>query len=139
MKRSARQALTLAPILAAAVAASGCSRDTPMDTGPGRDQVLSLGFGEHGGGPPGSIVFSSKRDGNKEIYVMNADGSDPRRVTNNTADDYYPDLSTNGEQVVFTSKRMRGRSSSWVVKFPCSKPMESMVTTFPGSAVKVML
>ena len=50
-------------------------------------------------------MFYSKRDGNKEIYLMNADGGDPQRVTNNAADDYYPDLSPNGKQVVFTSMR----------------------------------
>ena len=30
-----------------------------------------------------SIVFSSSRDGNFEIYRMNADGSDVRRLTEN--------------------------------------------------------
>lgn len=36
---------------------------------------------------------------------MNVDGSNPRRVTSDVADDYYPDLSPNVKQVVFTSKR----------------------------------
>ena len=31
------------------------------------------------------IAFSSERDGNPEIYVMNADGSDPRRLTDTPA------------------------------------------------------
>src|SRR5437899_1755413 len=33
------------------------------------------------------IAFVSTRDGNKEIYVMNADGANQRNVTNNPADD----------------------------------------------------
>jgi TolB protein len=36
------------------------------------------------------IAFQTSRDGNFEIYVMNADGSDPRRLTNNDAFDGRP-------------------------------------------------
>jgi hypothetical protein len=35
------------------------------------------------------IAFESNRDGNFEIYVMNADGSNVQRLTNNPADDGY--------------------------------------------------
>src|SRR5215211_6481668 len=39
-------------------------------------------------GPNGQIAFSSNRDGNFEIYSMNADdGSDVTRLTDNDADD----------------------------------------------------
>jgi hypothetical protein len=41
--------------------------------------------------PDGSrIVFQSNRTGNFQIYVMNADGSDPVRLTNHHGNDYYP-------------------------------------------------
>jgi Tol biopolymer transport system component len=44
--------------------------------------------------PDGSrIAFESYRDGNFEIYVMNADGSGQTRITNNTANDESPDWS----------------------------------------------
>lgn len=36
------------------------------------------------------IAFSSRRDGNGEIYVMDADGTDPTRVTYNDAEDLRP-------------------------------------------------
>jgi Tol biopolymer transport system component len=38
------------------------------------------------------IAFVTNRDGgnNYEIYVMNANGSDQQRLTNNTAEDLYP-------------------------------------------------
>ncbi|HIM10230.1 TPA: hypothetical protein EYM26_05435, partial [Candidatus Poribacteria bacterium] len=39
------------------------------------------------------IAFSSKRDGNFEIYVMKADGTDVTRLTNHNAEDYYPSWS----------------------------------------------
>ncbi|HPK00176.1 MAG TPA: hypothetical protein PKW60_11870 [Candidatus Hydrogenedentes bacterium] len=34
------------------------------------------------------IAFHSDRDGNYQIYVMNADGTGKTRLTNNTASDY---------------------------------------------------
>jgi Tol biopolymer transport system component len=34
------------------------------------------------------IVFDSTRDGNREVYVMNADGTAQRNVTHNPADDW---------------------------------------------------
>jgi Tol biopolymer transport system component len=36
------------------------------------------------------IVFASSREGNSEIYVMNADGSDERRLTRDPAEDAFP-------------------------------------------------
>ena len=38
----------------------------------------------------GHIAFASRRDGNGEIYVMNADGSGQNRLTNNAAGDHSP-------------------------------------------------
>jgi hypothetical protein len=38
-------------------------------------------------GEPGKISFDSTRDGNTEIYVMNADGSGQNRLTNELAID----------------------------------------------------
>jgi hypothetical protein len=43
-----------------------------------------------GGNSAGLIAFVSTRDGNGEIYVMNADGSDQRRLTNHAGNDYWP-------------------------------------------------
>jgi hypothetical protein len=41
-------------------------------------------------GSGGVIAFSSNRDGNSEIYVMNADGTNLQRLTNDGAADQYP-------------------------------------------------
>ncbi len=48
------------------------------------------------------IVFTSSRDGNKEIYAMNDDGSSLRRLTNNPAADIFPLWSPDGRRIVFT-------------------------------------
>ena len=58
------------------------------------------------GGPPGSVAFSSNRDGNNEIYVMNPDGSEQTRLTFDSANDQRPDISPNGRQIVFASNRI---------------------------------
>ncbi len=54
------------------------------------------------------IAFTSERDGNKEIYVMDADGSNPTRITNNTGDDSWPDWSPDGSKIAFVSYRRGG-------------------------------
>ena len=38
--------------------------------------------------PTGKIVFTSTRDGNREIYVMNPDGSDQVNLTQHHSDDF---------------------------------------------------
>ena len=53
----------------------------------------------------GKIVFYSQRDGNSEIYTMDADGSNPTRLTFNEARDTSPAWSSNGQQIAFHSYR----------------------------------
>jgi TolB protein len=62
------------------------------------------------------IAFSSTRDhsGNTEIYVMNADGSNLRRLTNNPAIDTTPTWSPTGTQIAFVSDR-RGAPQIWIM------------------------
>ena len=49
----------------------------------------------------GMIVFSSDRDGNYEIYAMNADGSGQRRLTKEPATDGMPNWSPDGKRIAF--------------------------------------
>ena len=60
--------------------------------------------------PPGSarsgqIAFVSRRDGDTEIYVMNADGTGQTRLTNNPAFDSDPAWSPDGAKIAFMSSR----------------------------------
>jgi len=51
------------------------------------------------------IAFYSQRDGNAEIYVMNADGTGVTRLTNSSADEGYPAWSPDGRTISFDSDR----------------------------------
>lgn len=51
------------------------------------------------------IVFHSDRDGDDEIFLMNADGSNPRKLTNNSATDEYAAISNDGTKIAFVSDR----------------------------------
>jgi hypothetical protein len=73
--------------------------------------------GEVGGGgylqvdwsPDGKkILFSTNRDGNNEIYMMNADGSAQTNLTNNPAYDIFPKWSVDGTQIGFTRDGING-------------------------------
>jgi Tol biopolymer transport system component len=57
--------------------------------------------------PPlsGKIAFMSNRDGNEEIYVMNADGSNQTRLTDNDTIDFGPAWSPDGKKITFSSYR----------------------------------
>jgi len=51
------------------------------------------------------IAFVSNQDGNPEIYVMDADGSNPTRLTNNPGFDGAPTWSPDGTRIAFASSR----------------------------------
>ena len=61
------------------------------------------------------IAFTSGRDGNAEIYVMDADGKNQRRLTHHPADDGLPSWSPGGQKIAFSSYRNGGNIQIFVM------------------------
>jgi len=51
------------------------------------------------------IIFSSNRDGDYEIYIMDPDGSNQEKLTDNTGADRWPVISPDGTSITFTTNR----------------------------------
>ena len=51
------------------------------------------------------IAFTSMRDGNAEIYIMNTGGSEQKRLTDNSTADTFPSFSPGGTKIAFQSNR----------------------------------
>ncbi len=73
----------------------------------------------------GKIAFVSDRDGNAEIYVMDADGSNQTNLTNNPANNPYlapvPAWSPDGSKIAFVSDR-DGNAEIYVIDADGSNP-----------------
>jgi len=55
--------------------------------------------------PDGRIAFSSSKDGSPEIYVMNLDGGDLKKLTRSFGIDVSPVFSPDSSQIAFVSDR----------------------------------
>ena len=60
------------------------------------------------------LAFVSRRDGNCEIYVINADGSGQENLTQHPARDSHPSWSRDGRKLAFVSRR-DGNSEIYVM------------------------
>ncbi|MFB0538237.1 MAG: tetratricopeptide repeat protein [Anaerolineae bacterium] len=60
------------------------------------------------------VAFMSLRDGNWEIYSINTDGSDLKRLTNNGVNDGLPTFSPNGQFIAFVSDE-GGKWAIWAM------------------------
>jgi Tol biopolymer transport system component len=73
-------------------------------TAPGQDAARSASA---------DIAFASHRDGNWEIYVMDADGQDQRRLTRRDAEDRFPLWSPDRRQIAFGSMVGASFGTGW--------------------------
>ncbi len=84
--------------------------------GSGKSLLLANGRTEDipkGYHPDGSqITFSSNRDGNNEIYKMNADATEQVNLTNSPANDSWPRWSPDGTRIIFQSN-VSGNFEIW--------------------------
>ena len=83
------------------------------------------------------IAFASVREGNLEIYVMDGDGSNQRRVTVNPASDEYPAWSPDGKKIAFVSNRNnvnKDHKQIWVIDADGKNPIrltDGLVDSYP--------
>ena len=84
-----------------------------------------------------SIVFASGRDGNKNIYLMDIDGGNQTRLTDDSSADERPAWSPNGEQIAFVSTRLTGVESGldriWVMDLDGEN--QHALTIDPGRSI----
>lgn len=73
------------------------------------------GINTHATHHKAQIAFASGRDGNFEIYVMDSDGKNQRRLTHHPADDALPSWSPDGKKIAFSSYRNRGNVQIFVM------------------------
>ena len=57
-------------------------------------------------GPDGRIIFTSVRDGDMELYVMDADGKNVKRITNRPGPDGGAFFSKDGKMIVWRGKTL---------------------------------
>jgi len=66
--------------------------------------------------PDGSEIVFFRRENNytTEIYTVDSDGQNIKKLTNNTVDDYFPSYSPDGKHIIFVSK-IAGNEDIWIM------------------------
>ncbi|MBC8446939.1 MAG: S8 family serine peptidase, partial [Chloroflexi bacterium] len=96
---------------------------TPSSTGAGYLDIYAAVHGATtGSANTAKITSTSLRDGNYEIYVMDADGLNQTRLTNNAASDDRPAWSPDRSKIAFASDR-NGNWEIYVMDADGSNPI----------------
>ncbi|WP_437586073.1 hypothetical protein [Sorangium sp. So ce1000] len=98
---------------------------------------------EVGGKAKGTIVWSSSRVGNHDLFTMKTDGSDVKQITKGDEVDWFPRFSPSGEQILFcrskqgwVSERDANTSDKWdiyTIKPDGSEPKKVVESASWGS------
>ncbi len=76
----------------------------------GKDDGWGRGWGGVSWTPEGKVVYASNAGGSPDLWIMDADGSNARQLTNDGDWDGEPKVSPDGRYIVFTSERGEGRN-----------------------------
>ncbi len=82
------------------------------------------------------IAFSSDREGGSDVYIMNVDGSNPRRLTWNSAAETPEAFTADGKSVIFSAAIMDPASSAL---FPSGVNKELYTVPVAGGRISQML
>lgn len=81
------------------------------------------------------LVFYSERDGDSDIYLMDADGSNVQQLTNEAGSDYEAKASPDGSLIVFGSQRAGGENGLLYVMNVDGSGVRPLTTANEGQAV----
>ncbi len=78
------------------------------------------------------IAFSSNRGGSYDLYLMDADGRNPRRLTTDPGNEGEPTWTPDGSRIVYTATPKGGRPQLYTLR-PDGPPPQAL-TTGPGGS-----
>jgi Tol biopolymer transport system component len=81
--------------------------------------------------PDGRIVYTTLERDNRDIWIMNADGSNPKQLTFENSGDLYPSVSPDGRYIAFVSNRGVGWGI-WKMNVDGSNQTELVANTEEG-------
>jgi eukaryotic-like serine/threonine-protein kinase len=78
-------------------------------------QITSGAVKYYGGSwtPDGRIVYSSDASGTRDLWIMDASGSNQTQLTSEAGDNVQPTVSPDGRYIVFVSDRKDSRHNLW--------------------------
>jgi Tol biopolymer transport system component len=87
-------------------------------------------------GLKGKIIWSTSRDNNHDIYMMNIDGTDAHPVTKGPKTDWFSHFSKDGKQILFTRSKM-----DWTIETDANYPerWDTWVVNADGTGEKLLI
>lgn len=81
----------------------------------------------------GQIAFVLRNE-SEDIYVMNAHGGDPIRITDHPRDEYHPAWSSDGQFIAYTTSRVQDWKANWeIFVMSADGTNQRNITQHPGN------
>jgi serine/threonine protein kinase/Tol biopolymer transport system component len=117
----------IAPVAsgAAQLRAAAAPRLSMIDTKQAR-QITSGAAKFYGGTwtPDGHIVYSSDASGNRDLWIMDADGGNQKQLTSDAGTNLSPVVSPDGRYIVFVSDRKDAKHNIWRIDMDGGNPKQ---------------
>lgn len=126
------RSVLLAGVILASSVMAGPPKGKPVE--PTADEAKNLATIK--GKIKGKIVWSSSREANHDIFVMDADGGNVVQLTKGPKTDWFPRFSPDGKQVIFTRSKM-----DWTTEPQAENPQlwETWIINIDGTGEKLLI